>query len=162
MALTTCSITASVIAALDDLPNDVGGLTAAQLKAKFDEAGTNLKAYLNDTLIPELDTALAAKLTASVYTTHAALTASTAAIGHIRLATAAEVTTGTDDEKAVTPAGAKVELDKKLLIAGGTMSGILQLQNNTSYETGQGRNVFLSTGTASGGGNGDLWIVYLP
>jgi hypothetical protein len=30
----------SVIAALDDLPNDVGGLTAAQLKAKFVEAVT--------------------------------------------------------------------------------------------------------------------------
>jgi hypothetical protein len=55
MALTTCSVTTSVIAALDDLPNDVGGLTAAQLKAKFDEFGTNFVAWFNDTHLPEVD-----------------------------------------------------------------------------------------------------------
>jgi len=49
MAFTTCSVTTSVIAALDDLPNDVGGLTAAQLKAKFDEFGTNFVAWFNAT-----------------------------------------------------------------------------------------------------------------
>jgi hypothetical protein len=53
MALTTCSVTTSVIAALDDLPNDVGGLTAAQLKAKFDEFGTNFVAWFNATHITE-------------------------------------------------------------------------------------------------------------
>jgi hypothetical protein len=41
-----------IISALDDEPNDVGGLTAAELKAKFDEGGEALKRYLNDTLIP--------------------------------------------------------------------------------------------------------------
>ena len=149
MSLTTCSVTASVIAALDDLPNDVGGLTAAQLKAKFDEFGINFKDWFNATHIPELDAVLA-------------VTASETVAGIIELATAEETAEGEDDTKAVHPAGLKVELDKKIPFAGGTMSGILQLQNNTSYETGQGRNVFLSTGTASGGGNGDLWIVYLP
>lgn len=43
-----------IIAKLDDEPNDVGGLTAAQLKAKFDEAGEAVKEYLNATLLPEL------------------------------------------------------------------------------------------------------------
>jgi hypothetical protein len=57
--------------------------------------------------------------------THEAKDATTAAKGHIQLATNAEVTTGTDTSKAVTPAGAKVELDKKVSLTGGTMSGEL-------------------------------------
>ena len=43
-----------IISALDDEPNDVGGLTAAELKAKFDEGGEAIKRYLNDTLIPAI------------------------------------------------------------------------------------------------------------
>lgn len=44
----------NIIQALDDEPNDVGGLTAAELKAKFDEAGNLIKEYINDTLIPQV------------------------------------------------------------------------------------------------------------
>lgn len=44
----------NIIQKLDDEPNDVGGLTAAELKAKFDEAGLAIKAYLNTVLIPAL------------------------------------------------------------------------------------------------------------
>lgn len=43
-----------IIQALDDQPNDVGGLTAAELKAKFDEGGEALKEYINNTLIPSI------------------------------------------------------------------------------------------------------------
>lgn len=42
------------ISQLSDLPNDTDGLTAAQLKAKYDKAGTDIKDYLNNTLVPEL------------------------------------------------------------------------------------------------------------
>lgn len=45
----------NIIAKLDDEPNDVGGLTAAQLKAKFDEGGVALKEYINAVLLPELE-----------------------------------------------------------------------------------------------------------
>ena len=45
----------AIIQQLDDEPNDVGGLTAAQLKAKFDEGGQALKDYLNGTLLPALE-----------------------------------------------------------------------------------------------------------
>lgn len=51
----------AVIAALDNEPNDVGGLTAEELKEKFDEAGKAVKAYLNEVLLRELEGSLAAE-----------------------------------------------------------------------------------------------------
>lgn len=44
-----------IIAALDNEPNDTGGLTAEQLKGKFDEGGKAIKAYLNETVAPAID-----------------------------------------------------------------------------------------------------------
>ena len=44
----------SIIQKLDDEPNDVGGLSAQELKAKFDEAGNAIKEYINDSLIPQV------------------------------------------------------------------------------------------------------------
>jgi hypothetical protein len=61
MAFTTCSVATNNIASLDDLPNDVGGLTAAQLKAKFDQFGADFVAWFNATHIAEADAHLADK-----------------------------------------------------------------------------------------------------
>lgn len=44
-----------IISALDDEPNDVGGMTSAELKAKFDEGGMSLKEYINTVLLPALE-----------------------------------------------------------------------------------------------------------
>lgn len=44
----------NIIQQLDDEPNDVGGLSAAELKAKFDQAGLTIQSYINETLIPEV------------------------------------------------------------------------------------------------------------
>lgn len=55
MAFTKVTKDMGIIGALADKPNDVGGLTAGQLKAKFDEAGAALKDYLNNTLTAELE-----------------------------------------------------------------------------------------------------------
>lgn len=44
----------NIIQALPDEPNDVGGLTAAELKAKFDEAGNKIKTAFNN-LVDELN-----------------------------------------------------------------------------------------------------------
>ena len=44
----------NIIQALDDEPNDVGGLSAQQLKAKFDESGNLIKTYINESLIPQV------------------------------------------------------------------------------------------------------------
>lgn len=43
------------ISLLDDLPNAVGGLSAAELKARFDKAGGDLQTFLNETLIPAIE-----------------------------------------------------------------------------------------------------------
>ena len=40
------------------------------------------------------------------------------------------------------------------------MTGALKAQNNTDYTTAQMRNVIMSTGDATGGNNGDIWIKY--
>lgn len=44
----------NIIQKLDDEPNDVGGLTAQELKAKFDESGNVIKKYINETLVPAI------------------------------------------------------------------------------------------------------------
>ena len=48
MAFSKITKDMNIIAALDDEPNDVGGLSAAQLKAKFDEGGLALKTFINN------------------------------------------------------------------------------------------------------------------
>lgn len=60
MAFTLFTKNMSIIALLPDEPNDVGGLSAEQLKEKFDEGGNALKEYLNKTLIPEVEAAIEA------------------------------------------------------------------------------------------------------
>jgi hypothetical protein len=60
MSLSKLTKDLAVIQKLDDEPNDVGGLTAAQLKGKFDEAGEAIKEFLNESLLPELDSPQAA------------------------------------------------------------------------------------------------------
>ena len=68
MALPTCNEDMNIISKLDDEPNDVGGLSAASLKAKFDLAGNLLKKALND-LVAALGNNAAAKNIGSAPTT---------------------------------------------------------------------------------------------
>lgn len=61
MALTKFTKDMAIIAALDDEPNDVGGLSAQDLKAKFDEGGKAIKDYINETLTAEVEGQFATK-----------------------------------------------------------------------------------------------------
>ena len=61
MALTKFTKDMAIIAALDDEPNDVGGLSAQDLKDKFDEGGKAIKDYINETLTAEVEGQFAAK-----------------------------------------------------------------------------------------------------
>ena len=67
MALTKFLLATNIIAELPDRPVTDGGLTVAQFKAKFDANSQNLKEFLNDTLISELDTHIASALTTSAF-----------------------------------------------------------------------------------------------
>lgn len=55
MAIEKFNKNMAIIAALDDEPNDVGGMTSAELKNKFDEGGKAIQTYMNETLIPALE-----------------------------------------------------------------------------------------------------------
>ena len=52
--LTQLTADLDIVQSLDDLPNTIGGLTAEQLKAKFDEAANLIKTYINTVLLAEL------------------------------------------------------------------------------------------------------------
>lgn len=54
MSIPTLNTDLSIIQKLDDYPNDVGGLSAAELKAKFDEGSLAIQTYINTVLIPAL------------------------------------------------------------------------------------------------------------
>lgn len=63
MAITFFTEDLNIIQKLDDQPNDVGGLSADELKQKFDESGNKIKDFLNNSLIPELDEAFSDAMT---------------------------------------------------------------------------------------------------
>lgn len=60
--LSSCTAETNVISSLADRPNRQSGLTAAQLKAKFDAADAAIKAYINETLVPYINETLAAAI----------------------------------------------------------------------------------------------------
>lgn len=62
-SLTKLNDDLNVIAKLDDQPNDVGGMTAQALKAEFDKAALIIQAYINNTLVPQIESALASGTT---------------------------------------------------------------------------------------------------
>lgn len=97
-----------IIQKLDDEPNDVGGLTAAQLKAKFDEGPNAIKRYINDELLPAIsDTVAEADVRAEAEATRVAAEAArvTAEQGRASAETGreqAEAARGTAEQARVT------------------------------------------------------------
>ncbi len=65
MRLATLDEDLAVHQKLDDEPNDVGGLTAQELKEKFDHAALVIQAYLNKVHLPEIARELEATLEAA-------------------------------------------------------------------------------------------------
>ena len=91
-------------------------------------------------------------------------TATDSAEGVVELATDAETTTGTATNRAITPANAKVELDKKAALAGATFTGAVVASDHGTGTTDQVVNVCYSTSetppTASTTTEGTLFITY--
>ena len=59
MSLTKLTTNLNNIQALHDRPNSSDGLTADELKERFDKAGNDIKSYINNTLTEELDETIA-------------------------------------------------------------------------------------------------------
>ena len=55
MAFTKFDDDLEIISKLPDEPNDLGGLTAAELKAEFDKAGKAVQTYINEVLLPSME-----------------------------------------------------------------------------------------------------------
>lgn len=64
MALSNCPATVDVIANLSDAPVQDGTKTVEQFKDAFDQAGREIKAYINSTLIPQITAQFQAALDA--------------------------------------------------------------------------------------------------
>ena len=60
MAINLTRMTANVnnIQALSDRPNQTDGLTADGLKARYDKAGSDIKTFINTTMLPEIEQVL--------------------------------------------------------------------------------------------------------
>ena len=108
----------------------------AGLKVELDKKANLASPTFTGT--PAAPTATAGTNTTQVATTAfvtAAITAIPAASetvrGRVELATAAETTTGTDNTRAVHPAGLRVELLKKLNLTGGNMTGSVTATERT-------------------------------
>lgn len=74
MALTKFTVDVNNIQALSDRPNEIDGLTSDQLKAKFDKAGADIKNFMNNILIEELEPRLLDGVKTPVYTDDSRLT----------------------------------------------------------------------------------------
>ena len=118
----------------------------AGLKVELDKKANLASPSL--TGVPNAPTAAAGTSTTQLATTafvHAATPAATEiAKGVVELATAAETTTGTDATRAVHPAGLKVELDKKVDLAGDTMTGNLTVPSLNGGQLAGFRNVLIN------------------
>lgn len=53
--LTRLTANVNNIQALSDRPNTADGLTSQDLKERFDKAGVDIKAYINDTMISDIE-----------------------------------------------------------------------------------------------------------
>jgi hypothetical protein len=68
MAIRQLTDNLSIISALPDEPNDTQGLSADALKAKFDESGNRVKAYVNGVLIPDISETIVSAVSAAELT----------------------------------------------------------------------------------------------
>ena len=132
--------------------SQIGAETPAGAQAKANAALNSAKQY-TDQEVGGVSQALAA---------HQEDNASTSKKGHVQLTDSVSSTSTTT---AATPNSVKQAYDKAnaaLPKSGGTMTGILTAQSNTSYTVRQVRNIILSTADADVNAmqNGDIWIKY--
>lgn len=134
MAISSCTVDTNVISALADAP----ALTASELKAKFDEAGTGIKGYINNTLISDINSTI----TSTANTINGTITTNQTSNNNRLTALEGDMTTA--------------------------KSNITTLQGNVTTINGQistlssGKQKVITSGTSapSGGSDGDIYIQY--
>ncbi|MDR0812870.1 MAG: hypothetical protein LBO63_02550 [Oscillospiraceae bacterium] len=92
LQLTQLSGNLNFISELPDEPNIDAGLSAAQLKAKFDLAGNTIKQYINTTLLPQLAAGVEAELQTAAYPLAASIEAANTQLSTTLPALSAQVT----------------------------------------------------------------------
>lgn len=105
-------------------------------------------------------TSSAVKAVNDALTAHKSETASTSAKGHVQLTDSVSSTSTTT---AATPNSVKQAYDKAnaaLPKTGGTMTGILTAQSNTSYTVSQVRNIRFGTTEPTSLANGEIYFMY--
>lgn len=55
MAIQACETRVDYIQSLADKPNTMDGMTSSKLKQQFDNAGAGIKEYINNTLVPAIN-----------------------------------------------------------------------------------------------------------
>lgn len=154
----------NIIQKLDDEPNDVGGLTSDQLKAKFDESGNIIKKYINETLIPAVlaSDATEAERTAAEQTRQsneetrksneaARVTAETARAEAEALRKSNETTRGTNEETRKSNEAARVTAEGNRATAEGTRANAetARVQNETERKTAEASRASAETARAN-------------
>lgn len=134
MAITQCGVDTSVISQLADKP----ALTSAELKASFDEAGTGIKNYINNTLL----SGITSEITSAVNTLGTTVTNNQTA-NNTRFNT---------DEGYITTLQGKMT----------TVEGAITTINSSISSLSSGKQKVISVGTTtpSGGSDGDIYIQY--
>lgn len=56
MNIPACNARVNYIQSLADKPNTMDGMTSSRLKQQFDNAGAEIKDYINNTLVPTINT----------------------------------------------------------------------------------------------------------
>jgi hypothetical protein len=123
-------------------------------------AGINL-GHASDTTIARVSAGVASIEGNNIITANIVATDTVAGI--VELATDAEMTTGTATNRAITPANAKVELDKKLALAGGTLTGAVQPADHGTATNPEVVAVVYGTGLppdANTTPEGTIWLKY--
>lgn len=179
MSITKFTGVTNSIQSLPDRPNQTEGFTPADLKIRFDQFSIDSKAWFNDVMTVEADALL---LSANTNATNALNGVIAAQLGDIADGSLTEAKMANEMKKSivggVASQGDLITLNNSFTLSlannvqqfatkmdktGGTFTGPVTAQSNTSYTVAQMHNTILSTTDAVVGSmnNGDLWIKYI-
>jgi len=162
MAITKFTTDTEVIQGLSDRPNSTDGLTADQLKTKYDTNGTNIKDYLNNTLTTEVDTSISTLTSAVALNTDKVTYPGSASASELNILDGATITTTELNYLDNVTSAVQTQLNAKLTASNNLsdVSSASTSRSNLGLGSNATRDITISTSSPSGGSSGDLWIKY--